>query len=126
VKTLVLSKSVTMCQILSKMLFALGYSEIHCAQTNDNAQDLLAGHQFNLIVVDWATEEARDFIKATRKHATNSTTPIVAMVINDRDSVQIIAAGVNACLVKPFSPEELQRTIQPRYVLNVSTKRERT
>lgn len=90
---------------------------VEVAENGQVALDKLAKHSFDLILMD-VQMPVMDGYEATRTirrgNAPASQTPILALTANAsaKDIDKCLQAGMNACISKPFTPEQLLTRIQ--------------
>ena len=84
------------------------------AETGQQAIDLLQNNQYDVILMDlhmpeMGGYEATEYIRNTMKN----NIPIIGLTASalDEDIEECIKSGMNACVVKPFNPENLCETI---------------
>lgn len=112
-KILLIDDSRTMRQIQRNVLSKIGYLEVSEAEDGLDAIAKLDEVNPDLIIVDYnmPNMDGLSFVKAFR--ASGRTAPII-MVTTEAERnrvVEAIKAGVNAYVVKPFTPEILQQRI---------------
>ncbi len=114
--------------VLAKMLSALNI-DLHFAENGEEAVDAYASFDPDLIFMD-ISMPVMDGKTATRQirhieSTSNQRTPIVALTAHvlDSDQIEILAAGVDACMTKPIRKDAILSTVeahQPQGTLPVS------
>jgi two-component system, chemotaxis family, chemotaxis protein CheY len=114
VRVMVVDDSKAMRSIQRTVLEKLGHTEVLEATDGQDAMSKAQAFRPDLILVDWnmPVMDGLSFVKAWR--ATNKTTPIIMVTreAEKRRVVEAIAAGVNAYVVKPFTPDFLSQRIE--------------
>ncbi|MDF7809991.1 PAS domain-containing protein [Hymenobacter sp. YC55] len=91
--------------------------EVDCASNGPEALDLFDVHLYDVVLMDiqmpgMSGVEVTDVI---RRHPDprRANVPIIALTANAlrRDQERYLAAGMNACLIKPFEEQHLHQTI---------------
>ncbi|UOQ67028.1 PAS domain S-box protein [Hymenobacter volaticus] len=91
--------------------------EVDCASNGPEALDLFDRHLYDVVLMDiqmpgMSGVEVTDII---RRHPDprRANVPIIALTANAlrRDQERYLAAGMNACLIKPFEEQHLHQTI---------------
>ena len=86
------------------------------ASDGNLAYEMAQKHHPDLIVLDWMMPgmSGIDLVRRLRAELTTQETPIILLTARGRtrDREQGLAAGVNAYLVKPFSPLEFLETVE--------------
>lgn len=117
-KTLVVDDFATMRKIVKNVLKQIDITNVTEAENGKMALDILRSDpaDFELIVSDWIMPEMTgiDFLKACKADETIRAIPFVMVTAEaQKDSVlEAIKAGVDNYIVKPFTPDKLQETIQ--------------
>ncbi len=117
-KTLVVDDFATMRKIVKNVLKQIDITNVTEAENGKMALDILKKDpaDFELIVSDWIMPEMTgiDFLKACKQDAAIQKIPFVMVTAEaQKDSVlEAIKAGVDNYIVKPFTPDKLQETIQ--------------
>ncbi len=117
-KTLVVDDFATMRKIVKNVLKQIDITNVAEAENGKMALDILKKDpaDFELIVSDWIMPEMTgiDFLKACKGDEAIRNIPFVMVTAEaQKDSVlEAIKAGVDNYIVKPFTPDKLQETIQ--------------
>ena len=103
-------------QAMSRLLRSLGYSPIAVASTAE-AIDCLVGEPVGAILIDQHLDGEDGFKSAPllRKQARQRESPRPPLVIGMTGSVQSAdsgAEGLDGCLVKPFSADQLRQFLE--------------
>lgn len=112
---LLVDDSKTMLHQGFRLLNELGYKEVCCANTVDQAIEMLSTQRFDLIISDWhmPNKTGLDLLKHVR---TNPATIAVAfiMVTTEQERSNIVLAlksGVNSYIFKPLTKEVLTQRL---------------
>ena len=113
-KVLVVDDSSTMRKIILRSLQAVGVPEAVEAGDGDEAIQLFAQDEFQLVLTDWNMpgKNGLDVVREIRK--TNKQVPII-MVTTEAEKtrvVEAIGAGVSDYLVKPFTADMLRQKLE--------------
>jgi two-component system, chemotaxis family, chemotaxis protein CheY len=117
-KTLVVDDFATMRKIVKNVLKQIDITNVAEAENGKIALGILKNDpaDFELIVSDWIMPEMTgiDFLKACKADEAIRAIPFVMVTAEaQKDSVlEAIKAGVDNYIVKPFTPDKLQETIQ--------------
>ena len=116
--------SKTIRRIQRGILEQLGYTQIEEACDGQDALSKIAAFQPTLILLDWnmPNMDGLTFLKTFRK--SNTSTPVIMVTTESEKSrvIEAIRAGVNNYVVKPFTPDMLQKRIRETLAkTNVST-----
>ena len=113
---LIVDDSSTMRRIVINTLNKLGYKECHEAGNGREGMDKLSVTQVDMVITDWNMPEMSgiDFIRAVRANEITRKLPILMMTTNaaEDDIVEAMKAGVNNCVVKPFTPDTIKEKIE--------------
>jgi len=117
VDDLELMRAVTVNQLRS-----MGFEKIKVARNGKEALEMLRANKFDAVLSDWnmPVMSGLDLLKTLRADAKLSGTPFLMITAEaERQRIQeVIAAGVNALLVKPYNAgslkTRLERMLQPR------------
>jgi two-component system chemotaxis response regulator CheY len=116
-KTLVVDDFATMRKIVKNVLRQIDITNVVEAENGKQAIEILkADPGFELIVSDWIMPEMTgiEFLKACKEDEAIRTIPFVMVTAEaQKDSVlEAIKAGVDNYIVKPFTPDNLQKAIE--------------
>ena len=116
-KTLVVDDFATMRKIVKNVLRQIDITNVTEAENGKQAIEILrADPAFELIVSDWIMPEMTgiEFLKACKEDETIKNIPFVMVTAEaQKDSVlEAIKAGVDNYIVKPFTPDNLQKAIE--------------
>ncbi|MGE0761133.1 MAG: response regulator [Vicinamibacterales bacterium] len=113
---LVVDDSRTMRRIIINTLHKLGYKECHEASNGREGIERLATTPVDMVITDWNMPEMSgiEFIRAIRGSETTKHLPVLMVTTNaaQDDIVQALHAGVNNCVVKPFTPDTIKDKIE--------------
>ena len=102
-------------ELVQAILGRLGFKEIDVAEDGSVALTLLARHQYGLVISDWnmTPMTGYELLKRVRGDRATREIPFIMMTTQANADVFPIVrqAGVNACIVKPFTPAILRETI---------------
>jgi two-component system chemotaxis response regulator CheY len=115
-KFLVVDDFSTMRRIVRNFLIDLGYTNIQEADDGHTALPVLKAGGIDILITDWNMPNMTglDLIKAVRANPDLAKLPVL-LVTAEAKREQIIAAaqaGVDAYVVKPFSPQTLKDKIE--------------
>ncbi len=116
-KTLVVDDFATMRKIVKNVLRQIDITNVTEAENGKQAIEILKADQgFELIVSDWIMPEMTgiEFLKACKADEAIKNIPFVMVTAEaQKDSVlEAIKAGVDNYIVKPFTPDNLQKAIE--------------
>ena len=117
-KVIIADDSQTMQRILRNMLESIGQTDCLTADGGDIVMELLDRHDdVGLVLLDWnmPVMNGLDCLQAIRGREATKTTPVV-MISSEamRDRVlQVLQAGANGYLIKPFDEPKFQSIISP-------------
>jgi two-component system chemotaxis response regulator CheY len=105
-----------MRRIIRGVLKKLGFNNIEEAEDGDVALAKLKAGEFQFIISDWNMPNMRgiDLLKAVRADDKLKALPFL-MVTAEAKKEEVLAAmqaGVSQYMVKPFTPDALERKIQ--------------
>src|SRR5215510_13229428 len=108
---LVVDDFAPMREIVRKVLEELGYEHIHEASDGAAALQMLRSTPVDLLITDWTMPNMPgiELVKAVRSDPTLARLPVL-MVTGEVKREQIVEAsqaGVNAYIIKPFTPQAL-------------------
>ncbi len=114
-RVLVVDDSKVMRGIVRKMLGHNG-TEVLEAADGRQALELLAAQSVDCIISDWNMPRMKgiDLLRCVRGSVASADTPFVMLTAEalDANIAEADAARVSAYLVKPFTAEDLQRTLR--------------
>ena len=112
---LVVDDSVTMRRILINTLGKLGYSNVFEAKNGKDALAKMYSEKVNFIITDWNMPEMSglEFVQTVKSDNTFKDIPILMVTTRSLKDDIIVAmkAGVKNYIVKPFTPEVLEKKI---------------
>ena len=116
-KTLVVDDFATMRKIVKNVLRQIDITNVTEAENGKQAIEILkADPAYELIVSDWIMPEMTgiEFLKACKEDENIRKVPFVMVTAEaQKDSVlEAIKAGVDNYIVKPFTPDNLQKAIE--------------
>ncbi len=107
--------SPTMRRIIANSLRRLGFADIIEAENGIDALEKLEGNMVNLVVTDWNMPEMNgaELVKVLRSKPEFSMVPIVMITTRGMkdDVITAMKLGVNAYVIKPFTPEILKQKL---------------
>lgn len=113
-RVMLVDDSKTMRGIQKAVLARMGHHDICEACDGQDALSKVGAYRPDLILVDWNMPQMNglSFVRAFRQF--NQTTPIIMVTVESERSrvLEAIQAGVNAYVVKPFTPEVLTKRIR--------------
>lgn len=115
IKILVVDSLSTMRMIVKDILKQLGYKNIILAEDGSSASSLLKKEKIDFIISEWDMPKMSglDLLKSIRSDERLKSIPFL-MVTGEAKKENIISAakaGVNDCIVKPFTAETLREKI---------------
>ena len=116
-KTLVVDDFATMRKIVKNVLKQIEITNVTEAENGKQALEILKGDPtFELIVSDWIMPEMTgiEFLRACKGDDAIKKIPFIMVTAEaQKDSVvEAIKGGVDNYIVKPFTPDNLQKAIQ--------------
>ena len=114
-KVLFVDDSPTMRRILQNSLNKIGYDDLIAAENGVDALEKLEGVDVDLIVTDWNMPEmnGEQLVVKLREDPKYKDTPILMVTTRGmkEDVITAVKIGVNGYVVKPFTPEVLNKKI---------------
>ncbi|APF18204.1 response regulator receiver protein [Caldithrix abyssi DSM 13497] len=114
-RILFVEDSPTMRRIIANSLKQLGVKEFEEAQNGLDALEKLHEAPFDLLVTDWNMPEmnGKELVEEVRKLPRFKELPIMMITTRgmEEDVLTAIQVGVNAYIIKPFTPEILRKKI---------------
>lgn len=116
-RALVIDDSRAMRRIVSSQLEELGYETVHAAD-GQQALDVLAeqSEPFDLACIDWnmPVMDGMTFVQRVRENrAWRGMTLMMVTTESEHDQiVRALAAGAHEYLIKPFTPDALEGTLE--------------
>jgi two-component system, chemotaxis family, chemotaxis protein CheY len=102
-------------EVVQAILGRLGFEEIDTAADGSVALKLLASRRYGLVISDWNMQPMTGYelLKSVRSDKAMREVPFIMMTTQSNADCFSSArkAGVNACLIKPFTPATLRETI---------------
>ncbi|WP_260748782.1 response regulator [Geoalkalibacter halelectricus] len=115
-KILITEDSPTMRAMICATLEALGDFDIFEAANGFEALRLLPRESFDLVITDINMPDINglELVSFIKRNDQYKTIPLVIVSTegSERDREKGLKLGANAYLVKPFSPEELQKLVE--------------
>ena len=112
-KVMLVDDSRTMRNIQKNVLAQIGYTDVIEAADGQDALSKVKATPVDLILLDWnmSNLDGMGFLKAFR--IDNKKTPVIMVTTEAEKSsvVEAIKAGVNNYLVKPFTPDLLEKRV---------------
>ncbi len=114
-RILFVEDSPTMRRIIANSLKQLGIKNFAEAENGVDALEQLQEEEFDLLMTDWNMPEmnGKELVEHVRKMEKLKNLPILMITTRgmEEDVITAIQAGVNAYIVKPFTPEVLWQKI---------------
>ena len=114
-RVLFVEDSPTMRRIIANSLKQLGIMNFDEAENGVDALEKLQESEFDLLMTDWNMPEmnGRELVEQVRKMERLKNLPILMVTTRgmEEDVLTAIQIGVNAYIVKPFTPEILRKKI---------------
>jgi two-component system chemotaxis response regulator CheY len=102
-------------EVVQAILGRLGFAEIDTAEDGTAALELLAQRRYGLVISDWNMQPMTGYelLRRVRSDRAMREIPFIMMTTQANADCFPTAkrAGVNACLVKLFTPATLRETI---------------
>jgi two-component system chemotaxis response regulator CheY len=113
-RSLIIDDSKTMRNIVKNALTTLGPSVFEEAGDGESALAKADPFQPDVVLCDWNMPIMDGITFVRRYRAKGAKTPIIMVTTEAEKSrvMEAIKAGVNNYVVKPFTPDELQRVIR--------------
>jgi len=112
-KILFVEDSPTMRRIILNSLTKIGFSEVVDAENGVDALDKMNSSDFDMILTDWNMPEmnGQELVEHLRKQDKYKSVPILMITTRGMqdDVMTAIKSGVNGYIVKPFTPEVLEK-----------------
>lgn len=112
---LVVDDSPTMRRIIVNALRQVGYDDIVQAEGGNAAMEALTGHQIDFVITDWNMPgmNGLDLTKSVRNNAATCDMPVLMVTTRgmEEDVLTAMQAQVSNYIVKPFTPDILQKKI---------------
>jgi two-component system chemotaxis response regulator CheY len=121
-KVLLIDDSTTMRKIQRRALSSLGIEDIEEAANGREGVDKLKenNYDYNLVMLDMNMPEmgGLEVLKAVRSDPASNNIPIVMCTsVADKEQVmEAIKAGASNYVVKPFTPDDLQKKVS-KYIV---------
>lgn len=116
-KVLVVDDSGVMRKIIIRSLNAVGVTDTVEAANGQEAVDIFATQEFDMVLTDWNMPEKSGLEVLQEIRATGSQVPVI-MVTTESQKGQVLAAiqaGVTDYLTKPFEQDQLRAKLD-KYV----------
>jgi two-component system chemotaxis response regulator CheY len=114
-KVMFVEDSPTMRRIIFNTLKRIGFTDIIEAEDGVDALEKLKAAEVDLILTDWNMPEmnGQELVEHLRKDAKYKDIPILMITTRGMqdDVMTAIQSGVNGYVVKPFTPEILQKKL---------------
>lgn len=120
-KVLVVDDSLVMRRIIMNHLRSLGYSNILEADNGEKALRILETEQVGLVLSDWCmrTMHGIEVLRKVRKNEATRDIPFIMVTAEAQPHLilEAIRAQVSDYVVKPFTKENLQESIEKVFAL---------
>ena len=112
-RVMLVDDSKTMRNIQKNILLQLGYTEIEEACDGQDALSKVAAFKPELILLDWNMPNMDGLTFAKTYRGQGNATPIIMVTTEAEKSrvIEAIKAGVNNYIIKPFTPETLNKRV---------------
>ena len=115
-KILVVDDHQTMRRIVVQTLKTLGFTNMDTPDDGATALPMLEAGDFEFLVSDWNMPKLQgiDLLRAVRANDKLKALPVLLLTAEAKPQqiVEAAKAGVNDYVVKPFTPETLQKKIE--------------
>lgn len=115
-KVLFVEDSPTMRRIISNSLSKIGIKQFVEAENGIQALEKIKNQDFDMIITDWNMPEmnGRELVEFLRGEAKYKDVPIIMITTRGMqdDVMTAIKCGVNGYIVKPFTPDLLEKKMQ--------------
>ncbi len=112
-RILFVDDSPTMRRIIANALKNLGINNYDEAENGLDALEKLHENDYDIVLTDWNMPEmtGKEFVEYVRKEERWRTLPILMITTRgmEEDVLTAIRIGVNGYIVKPFTPDVLQK-----------------
>ncbi len=112
-RILYVDDSPTMRRIIHNSLQKIGMSQIMEAENGVDALEILQKQDFDMMMTDWNMPEmnGKELVEHVRSIDKYKKMPILMVTTRgmEEDVVTAIKLGVNGYIVKPFTPETLEK-----------------
>ncbi|MCJ2013732.1 response regulator [Methylobacterium sp. J-076] len=102
-------------EVVQAILGRLGFHEIDLAADGSAALDHLAERRYGLVISDWNMTPMTGYELLRRVRSDRAMREIPFIIMTTQANADCFPAarraGVNACLIKPFTPAALRETI---------------
>src|SRR3954468_7977520 len=113
---LLINDEILMITVMTRILERLGYKDVDYAADGLTAIEKMRARPYGLVICDWHMEpiSGYDVLRHVRGDATLRDIPFIIATTQTvmQNAVAAKSAGVNAYLLKPFTPGSLQRAIE--------------
>ncbi|GJD33866.1 response regulator [Methylobacterium aerolatum] len=104
-----------MAEVVQAILQRLGFEQIDVAADGTAALSLLAERRYGLVISDWNMQPMTGYELLRQIRADRSIREIPFIMMTTQANAECFPnarkAGVNACLIKPFTPAALRESI---------------
>lgn len=115
IKVLVVDDMSTMRLIVKNVLKQIGYTDIETAENGEEGLKILRVGGFGLVVSDWQMPvmTGLDMLRAIRADPELKHLPVLMVTAEaeKENIIEVVQAGVNNYVVKPFTAEALQEKL---------------
>ena len=105
-----------MRRIIANSLNRIGFKSIIDAENGEDALAKIEGQDIGLILTDWNMPEmnGQELVEKLRSSGPHAETPIIMITTRGMqdDVMTAIKCGVNGYIVKPFTPQVLEKKIK--------------
>jgi two-component system, chemotaxis family, chemotaxis protein CheY len=114
---LIADDSATMRRIVIRALSEMGEKDTVEAENGHAALDAIAKGGVEFVITDWNMPAMNGLDFVTQLRASNTKIPVLMVTTNasNVDVIQALKAGVNNCIIKPFTPETMKEKIKAMF-----------
>ena len=112
---LIVDDSPTIRRVISLALKAIGRNEIEEASDGEEALGKVISERIEFIITDWnmPVMNGYEFLLKIRNNPDTKTIPVIMVTTKatKEDVIAAFKAGISNYIVKPFTPNELQKKV---------------
>ena len=107
----------TMRHTIADVIRKFGFSKISFAEDGQMAWEMLQDHPFELLLLDWSMPrmtglELLQRIRASEREFADIPVLAITAEAEERSIVEAVRHGVTDYIVKPFTPDTLERKLK--------------
>lgn len=118
-RVLIVDDMMTMRKIVAKACKDIGFTDITEAADGQKAWEIMQTSQFGLVISDWNMPNCTgiDLLKRVRADGRNKGIPFILLTAESESHqvAEAVKAGVDNYIVKPFTPDLLQKKLEETY-----------